>query len=646
MYQILLPKMFQTELADSKTDFVNVFHYLPGLYIIVSPDAPHFTISEANQSYAAATHTSREQILGKSFFEVFPDNPLNHEATGITMLLASFKYVLQHKATHKLVSQKYDIYNPEKGIFEERYWKATNIPILDKENNVTAIIHSVEDVTEQIQLKKNRKQAIKYALRQREQLLSFFEQAPVAVSILEGNDFTIEYANPKICEIWGKSMNQVLRKPLFEIIPESKTNSFVRLINNVLTTGSSFTGFEVPSRIIRDGKEETIFLNMVWSPMEGPDGDVKGVFVIASDVTEQVLIKKRIEENEQRMNLAMEVSQMGVFDYCAYSNYLSRSQKFDDIFGVHQGHEDWSFGKLRQYIHYEDRFPAIRSIAHALKTKEKISLQFRIQLQNSTIKWVELQGRIFRNEAGTVTRILGSVTDISKRKELERHKDEFMGILSHELKTPVTSLKAYTQVLEQKFSKEGDVLAASMLHKMDLQINKLTKLIVDLLDATKIEAGKLQLQTEVFDLQQLIDEVVEEVQRTSLKHKIVKENNEKVLVTGDKERIGQVITNFLTNAIKYSPAADTIRIDTAYSEGAITCSVTDYGMGIQPQYLDKVFNRFFRINENRRNMIPGLGLGMYISSEIIKRHNGSIWAESQEGNGARFCFKLPLVCKI
>ena len=230
----------------------------------------------------------------------------------------------------------------------------------------------------------------------------------------------------------------------------------------------------------------------------------------------------------------------------------------------------------------------------------------------------------------------------AKRRELEQQKDEFIGIASHELKTPVTSVKAYTQVLKYKFEKGGDLVSAAQLAKMDAQLDKLTNLIGDLLDVTKIEAGKLQFEIARFSFDDLVREVVENMQLTTERHTLVLETQAKKSIFGDRDRIGQVLTNLISNAIKYSPRADTILITTTLLQNHVQLSVRDFGVGIAKKSQDKVFERFYRVSGSQQYTFPGLGLGLYISAEIISRLQGRMWVESAKGKGSTFYVKLPI----
>lgn len=227
-------------------------------------------------------------------------------------------------------------------------------------------------------------------------------------------------------------------------------------------------------------------------------------------------------------------------------------------------------------------------------------------------------------------------------RQSEKLKDEFLSIASHELKTPVTSLKAYTQILHKRFLAQGDVETANNLGKMDGQLNKLNGLISDLLDVSKIEAGRLKFNERLLDIDDLVTEITEEMQRTTTKHSIVIEGTTKQSVVGDRERIGQVLINLLSNAIKYSPDSEKIIIKRELVKNNILISVQDFGVGIPKESQSKIFGRFYRVGGPKREIFSGFGLGLYISAEIVKRHGGKIWVESSDGFGSMFCFTLPL----
>ena len=227
-------------------------------------------------------------------------------------------------------------------------------------------------------------------------------------------------------------------------------------------------------------------------------------------------------------------------------------------------------------------------------------------------------------------------------EKLMRQKDEFLNIASHELKTPVTSLKAYTQILSMNGHEMGDE-RKSMYAKMDGQIDKLTVLINDLLDTTKLDQGILVYDKEKMSLSDTLAEVTEEMQRTTPTHNIVLAENQSATIWGDRERITQAISNFLTNAVKYSPDNKQIIVRLEVKNDWAICSVQDFGIGIPKDQQDKIFQKFYRVTGESLHTYPGMGLGLFIVKDIISRHDGKIWLESEKGKGSTFYFSVPIM---
>lgn len=232
---------------------------------------------------------------------------------------------------------------------------------------------------------------------------------------------------------------------------------------------------------------------------------------------------------------------------------------------------------------------------------------------------------------------------LSINQEQMRRKDEFIGIASHELKTPVTSIKVYTEILQERFETAGNSQDAALMEKLNTQVDRLTNLINDLLDTTKIAEGKLPLLNEKFAINTLITELVEELQRISPKHTIVFEAGESKDITADRERIGQVLTNLISNAIKYSPDGGEVYVKTEALPTGVKISITDHGIGIPDDLKSKVFDRFFRVDNPKMQTYPGMGLGLFITAGIVQRHGGIINFESEEGKGSTFYVTLPYV---
>lgn len=231
--------------------------------------------------------------------------------------------------------------------------------------------------------------------------------------------------------------------------------------------------------------------------------------------------------------------------------------------------------------------------------------------------------------------------EIEFRKAAERKKDEFISIASHELKTPLTSVKGYIQLLERGIKKGDTTLINSHLSKAQVQLEKLNGLIADLLDISKIDSGKLKFNKAHFDVNQLLDNIIEVMLESHPEFKIVREGTAACEVFADEMRIEQVIVNFLTNAIKYSPGTQEITLKVSTDNGLFYLAVKDQGIGMKAEQAKSVFDKFYRVEETSQRF-QGLGIGLYISAEIIKRHGGEVGVDSIYEKGSEFYFSMPI----
>jgi signal transduction histidine kinase len=231
---------------------------------------------------------------------------------------------------------------------------------------------------------------------------------------------------------------------------------------------------------------------------------------------------------------------------------------------------------------------------------------------------------------------------MAERRELEQRKDAFIVMASHELKTPITTLKVLTHLLKGRFEQQRLSDPVLALAKMEKQIDRLTRLVNDLLDVTKIHAGRLDYAEERIALDALLRDSVETAQQMSTTHILTLHEASERDIIGDSERLEQVFLNLMSNAIKYSPQADKVDIHLTTAEDRVIVSVRDYGIGIPKEHHSKIFERFYRVLDVHDNTFPGLGMGLYVASEIVKRHGGRLWVESTEGKGATFFVSLPV----
>ncbi|MBC8035041.1 MAG: PAS domain S-box protein [Chitinophagaceae bacterium] len=313
---------------------------------------------------------------------------------------------------------------------------------------------------------------------------------------------------------------------------------------------------------------------------------------------------------------------------------------------------------------------ATQTAINRVKRGRTARFQGRMATMSGTYKWWDVMVSPIRGADGKTRQLLAVLRDITRLKEaeqekqqmivelknekekleenevrlnqLQQQKDDFISMASHELKTPITSIKAYGQVLENIFRQKEFIREADMLLKLNAQVDRLTNLIGDLLDVTKIQSGRLQFKEDYFDFNAVVNEVREEIQLTAPRHTITTRFKKSGTLYGDKERIAQVLTNLISNAIKYSPHANKVIVETSYGKDKVIVSLTDFGVGIAKSNQKRIFEQFYRVTGNNQNTFPGLGLGLYISAEIIKRSGGEIWlSDSKMGKGSTFSFSLP-----
>jgi PAS domain S-box-containing protein len=291
-------------------------------------------------------------------------------------------------------------------------------------------------------------------------------------------------------------------------------------------------------------------------------------------------------------------------------------------------------GTLRQAIPAADR-EWIRALSRAAINRETIHFEKQLTPDRWFSGCASPTG-----ETGTMQFVL-IVSNVTERKRLEQQKEDFLSIASHELKTPVTSIKAYGQLLESGLKERGEQENVWLAEKMNAQVNRLNGLISDLLDTTKITEGQLLLEYESFELIQLIGLIAEEMQQLSPKHVLVVTCENSIRVKADHKRIEQVITNLLSNAIKYSPDGGRVIVSCQSLETEVKITFEDEGIGIPGDAKEKIFERFFRLKHDRSNTLPGMGLGLYICAGIVHRHGGVIGVESNPRGGSIFYFTLP-----
>ncbi len=488
-------------------------------------------------------------------------------------------------------------------------------------------------INEELQLRNNElKESGEYALAIGEMMHESF--------VMLTSDLKIRNANHGFYRNFQLTPDEINNMNLFEIgnrqwdIPELRQQLKIIQTKDIL-----YSTFEVTVEFAHIGKKNLLFNVHKFSIKEGTGFRI---MLAIQDLTDWKQMETSLRYNEERFRLLIQNASDIITVFSADGTIRYESPAIENVLGFKPEENIGKNINRDSHVHPDDR----HIISGLLKMviahpRENINGEFRFRHADGSYRIID---GIFRNflDDEKINGIIGTYRDITERKSLEIHKEEFIGIASHELKTPVTSIKAYTQILEAAFLKANDHKSAGLLTKMNRQVDRLTTLITDLLDYTRLEGGKLKFRKEKYNLNDLILEVTEEMQRTTTQHSIVKKMGKPVKLMGDRLRTGQVLTNLLNNAIKYSPHANKIVVSTKSDSGIVTVCVQDFGIGIDEYLQEKVFDRYFRVSKPTFNSISGLGLGLYIAAEFIKRQGGNIWVKSKQGKGSTFCFSLPL----
>ncbi len=370
------------------------------------------------------------------------------------------------------------------------------------------------------------------------------------------------------------------------------------------------------------------------------------------DLHEQSRAMKRTHQNLEREVQGRKADQITLRSKVDHFHLLLEGLPQIAFTADENGEIDFVNGRWFQYSPSERRFPAtgpedsdIREEFERCR-KEGRPLDLEVQIQNRSTG--EYRYHLLRvspvYENGSIKNWIGTFTDIDDQKKVEKEKDEFLSIASHELKTPLTSIKAYIQLLERKLKLDKDSKEAGYVSKAQDQVEKLNTLITDLLDVSKIENGKLKINKLPTDPDAVINNAIETILQTHDEDRVKIERHgpkPEILIPLDAIRIEQVLINFLTNAIKYSPENQQVIVTTFVDDHEMKVSVTDFGIGIPEHKQEAVFDKFYRA-EDSSLQFQGMGIGLYICSEIIKQHRGTIGVSSKPGEGSTFYFTLPL----
>lgn len=449
--------------------------------------------------------------------------------------------------------------------------------------------------------------------------------------------------NPAAERLFGYTEQEALGKHISLIIPPERLNEEDIIIDSI-SKGRKVDNFET-YRQTKDGL--LIPISVTVSPIV----DSKGKIIGASKIARNISVYKKAAEKQSILAAIVDSSDDAILSKTLDGKITSWNKAAERMFGYT---EDEAIGKHISLIIPEERLDEERYIIAEVTGGNKVDHFHTTRLaKDGTQISISLSVSPIVNDKGVIIGASKIARDITEQlaaqeqnallyeqvKVLSAKKDEFIGLASHELKTPLASLQAYIQILMKAISDERN---QAFLQKANQQAKKVIALIGDLLDVSKIEAGKLKLNVERFDMYQLVEDSIEMFKHTNKQCVISFESSVNELwLTADAHRIEQVLINLITNAIRYAPGSNTIRVCLSQEGQEVKVGVQDYGKGIPQDKLQDIFSKFYRVDDDITS-VSGLGIGLYLCHDIISRHNGRIWAESVLAEGSTFWFILPV----
>lgn len=614
--------------------------------LLVAPDVPKFTILYANPAYQQVTLTTPSDIVGLGFLEAFPESPEDPEGDNLEVLLNSLIECVDKKSRVELPGKRYDV--PIRGTdrFETKYWQASNNPVINDEGEISYISHVTVEITGAYDLAKKERIAREVSEAKRRDLHSLLMEAPAAIAILEGPEFVYEFQNSLHKRLFpGRNL---IGKGLVEAFPEFKDAPIIQILKNVYHNGEPSETKELMIPLTREDHlfSDNVFWNFIYQPRYNSSNEVDGIVIFGYDVTGQVSSRTKVEESEKRLQTILETLAEGLVIVNREGTMVFVNTMAEQLLGLskeamlERNYHDPRWQNLR--LDGSDLPKDEHPIYITMNTGETVfDREIGIKRADGDHFFISVNSAPLRNDAGEITGAIGTFIDVTQRRRSAQMKDEFVSTVSHELKTPLTSIKAYLQMLDRSVG-GAEVNSRRFLDRLSIQVNRLETLIKDFLDVTRIDSDKLQLRATEFDMKPVLEDLIKDLQMVNNTHKLIITHNQSVKVVTDQNRVIQVLTNLITNAVKYSPAAKEVRIALRTENDEMVCSVQDFGIGIPEGQKSLVFDRFHQAGHNKGSGLS-LGLGLYISREIVNRAGGRIWLDSVPGEGSTFYFSLPLL---
>ncbi|HEY8378993.1 MAG TPA: PAS domain S-box protein [Nannocystis sp.] len=639
-------------------DFRAFFESAPDAYLVLGRD---FRIAAVSDAYLRATRTRREDIVGRGVFEVFPDNPDDPRATGVTNLRRSLERVLGERRADAMPVQKYDIRRPEAegGGFEERYWRLLNTPVIGDDGEVRAVIHRVEDVTAQIRAERQtcelgrRLQEVTAQAVERHQAL--LDSAPDAMIVVDERT-RIEFVNVQAEKMFGWTRAELVGQPLEVLIParlrEAHAGHVARFFaepgTRPMGRGIELTGLR------RDGAEISIEVSL--SPLRVAEG------LLVSAAIRDVSERKRVEAERrlaaERLTSAVESIQDAFALFDAEDRLIQCNSVYRRLL------DDELPGQLVGRPYREVLEAWSRTLAFADEADRVRFCEARFAQRHDNRAAYDVRTRDDRNlrvvdrrtpEGGLVKMVWDITEDVRREKELRlaqqlaeegnAAKTEFLSSMSHELRTPLNAILGFAQLLLRDRKAPLHPRQEARVGHIIKGGEHLLRLIDDILDLSRIEGRNVSISIEPVGVAEVLREVLTTIEPMAARAGIEIAPGTTIepspLVEVDRTRFAQILMNFASNAVKYNHRGGWLRFDvTRPGPDRIRVTVTDNGIGIPLDKQSKVFQPFQRAGQET-GPIEGTGIGLAISKRLAEMMRGAIGFESTPGEGSSFWIEVP-----
>jgi PAS domain S-box-containing protein len=463
---------------------------------------------------------------------------------------------------------------------------------------------------------------------------SFFYNSKQNAALIIGFDEVVTAINPAFTKIFGYSEEDLVGKKVAVLFTKAdgQKELFKKEAAEVLVNRQSFDN----NYLVK--KDQSI----TWVRGESvliESNDNSFILKIIQDIHEQKITENALRSlNGFNENILRSIEDV-VIVLDEKMNIIKANKAFAKLFryGVPQI-SSLNFAELIKS--YDKNGDLIMTIKNSFHTRNGFSnKQMEMEISITDTRTYDVSCSFMHSALDK--NVLLIVHDITAYKQLEKEKEDVMGFVAHELRNPLSNVMLCNELMSEAL-KENDVeLIESMLEKSKNNASRLQKMISELYESTKINSGYMQLHISEFNFFEAIKEAIETVEVLQPAYQITVKGNANIIVRGDRYRIIQVLTNYLSNGIKYSNGKTRVSLKITHDEKTLTVSVKDEGLGISKEQLPYVFERFFRVEKTRN--IEGIGLGLYLCRQIVHAHKGRVWAESEEGKGSVFYFSIPLM---